>query len=224
MQERDGHRLSVHRLFALIAIGVVAVGCGDGDEDDSTTTASSPGGCKQVDAPPPKNVSFKAPKQTVKKGEALTARVETSCGSFSIALDTSRAPKTVNSFAFLADEGFYDGLPFHRVAPGFVIQGGDPLGNGTGGPGYSVDEKPPGNLAYTKGIVAMAKSSAEPPGRSGSQFYVVTAPDAGLPPEYALIGKVSGGYDVVARIDALGTPQETPKQTVLIEKMTIEKG
>ena len=94
----------------------------------------------------------------------------------------------------------------------------------SGGPGYSVDEKPPANLAYTKGTVAMAKSSADPPGRSGSQFYVVTAADAGLPPEYALVGKVDKGYDVVTKIEKLGTPEETPKQTVLIEKMTIEKG
>ena len=115
----------------------------------------------------------------MKKGEKLTAVVETSCGTFDIALDTKRAPKTANSFAFLAEEGFYDDLTFHRIVPGFVIQGGDPLGTGTGGPGYSVDEKPPANLAYTKGIVAMAKSSAEPPGSSGSQFYVVTGADAG---------------------------------------------
>jgi peptidyl-prolyl cis-trans isomerase B (cyclophilin B) len=150
--------------------------------------------------------------------------VETSCGTFAIALDTKRAPKTVNSFVFLSEEGFYDDLTFHRVAPGFVIQGGDPLGTGTGGPGYSVDEKPPANLAYTKGTVAMAKSSAEPPGRSGSQFFVVLAPDAGLPPEYALVGRVDRGMDVVERIGDLGTPEEKPKQTVLIEKISIEKG
>ena len=107
---------------------------------------------------------------------------------------------------------------------GFVIQGGDPLGDGSGGPGYSVDEKPPAKLAYTKGVVAMAKSSTEPPGRSGSQFFVVTSVDAGFPPEYALLGKVSKGYDVVARINRLATPAEKPKQTVLIEKVTIEKG
>jgi cyclophilin family peptidyl-prolyl cis-trans isomerase len=133
-------------------------------------------------------------------------------------------PITALSFMELARRGFYDGLDFHRVAPGFVIQGGDPLGTGTGGPGYSVDEKPPANLSYTKGTVAMAKSSAEPPGRSGSQLFVVLAPDAGLPPEYALVGKVSEGYDVVERIGKLGTPAEKPKQTVLIEKLSIEKG
>jgi cyclophilin family peptidyl-prolyl cis-trans isomerase len=227
-QEND-RRWIILVVFAVVAAAIVAavlIGrSGGSDESGSdSTAASSAGGCEKVAAPEPKTVSFKVPKQVLKSGEEATAVVETSCGTFEIALDTKRAPKTANSFAFLAEEGFYDDLAFHRVAPGFVIQGGDPEGTGTGGPGYSVDEKPPANLAYTKGIVAMAKSSAEPPGRSGSQFYVVTAPDAGLPPEYALVGKVSKGYDVVEKIDALGTPEEKPKQTVLIESMTIDQG
>ena len=228
MQQGVDRRLIILAVFALVAVGVVAailIGrSGGDDESDSTSTTASSGGCKTVTAPKPKHVSLKAPKQTVQKGEKLTAVVATSCGTFDIALDTTRAPKTTNSFAYLSEEGFYDDLTFHRIAPGFVIQGGDPLGNGTGGPGYSVDEKPPSNLSYTKGTVAMAKTSAEPPGRSGSQFYVVTAPDAGLPPEYALVGKVDSGYDVVDRIDKLGTPAEKPKQTVLIESITIKKG
>ncbi len=212
-------------VFALIAAGVVAaILISRGGGSDSTTAASS-SGCKQVEAPQPKTVSFKAPKQVLSTGQKATAVVETSCGTFEIALDTARAPKTANSFAFLAEEGFYDGLTFHRVAPEFVIQGGDPLGTGTGGPGYSVDEKPPANLAYTKGIVAMAKSPAEPPGRSGSQFFVVLSADAGLPPEYALVGEVDKGFDVVERIGKLGNPEtEKPKQTVLIEKISIEHG
>jgi cyclophilin family peptidyl-prolyl cis-trans isomerase len=211
-------------VFALIAAGVVAailVSRGGGGDSNATAGVA---GCKQVEAPQPKQVSYKAPKQAVTKGEKLTAVVDTSCGSFEIALDSARAPKTVNSFVFLAEEGFYDGLSFHRVAPGFVIQGGDPLGDGTGGPGYSVDEKPPANLSYTKGTVAMAKSSAEPPGRSGSQFFVVLAADAGLPPEYALVGRISKGFGTVERIGELGTPAEKPEQTVLIEKVSIEKG
>jgi peptidyl-prolyl cis-trans isomerase B (cyclophilin B) len=230
MEEKRDPRLAILAVFALLAVGVVAVilisrsGGDDDSGDSSTTAANNASGCKEVEAPAPKKVKLKAPKQTLQKGEEVTAVVATSCGIFKIALDTTRAPKTANSFAYLAEEGFYDDLTFHRVAPGFVIQGGDPLGTGTGGPGYSVDEKPPSNLSYTKGTVAMAKSSAEPPGRSGSQFYVVTAPDAGLPPEYALVGKVSEGYDAVARIDKLGTPEEKPKQTVLIESITIEKG
>jgi peptidyl-prolyl cis-trans isomerase B (cyclophilin B) len=224
MQQGPDRRLFILAGFLVVAVGVVAailLSRGGGD-DDSSTTASS-GGCKEVEAPAPKKISLKAPPQTVKKGEKLTAVVETSCGTFDIVLDSSRAPKTVNSFVFLSEEGFYDDLTFHRIAPGFVIQGGDPLGNGVGGPGYTVVEKPPANLSYTKGVVAMAKSAAEPAGSSGSQFYVVLAPDAGLPPEYALVGKVSEGYDVVARIGKLGTPAEKPKQTVLIEKITIEK-
>jgi peptidyl-prolyl cis-trans isomerase B (cyclophilin B) len=227
MQEGADRRWIILVVFALIAVGVVAailIGRGGGDDDDGAATASGGDGCEQVEAAKPKQVSLKAPPQTVQKGEDLTAVMETSCGSFEIALDSSRAPKTVNSFVYLVEEGFYDGLGFHRIAPGFVIQGGDPLGDGTGGPGYSVDEKPPANLAYTKGTVAMAKSSAEPPGRSASQFYVVTAPDAGLPPEYALVGKVSEGYDTVARIAELATPGEKPKQPVLIEEVTIERG
>jgi cyclophilin family peptidyl-prolyl cis-trans isomerase len=155
------------------------------------------------------------------------------CGSFEIALDTGRAPKTTNSFAYLAREGFYDGLDFNRVVSGFVVQGGDPLGGGggpgyggpgSGGPGYSVTEKPPADTAYTKGVVAMAKSFDEPSGRSGSQFFVVTSLDTGYPPEYALLGKVSKGYDVVQRINKLGGDAEKPRQPVLIEKVTIEKG
>jgi len=207
-------------VVAAVVVGAILIGRSGGDDGNGTAGAE---GCKQVPEPKPKQVSFAKPKQTVKKGEEVSARIETSCGDFTIALDSQRAPKTVNSFVFLSEEGFYDGLSFHRIVPGFVIQGGDPLGNGTGGPGYSVDEKPPANLAYTKGVVAMAKSSAEPPGRSGSQFYVVTGADAGLPPEYALVGRVSEGMDVVERIGKLGTPSEKPKQPVIIEHAVIER-
>ena len=230
MEEQGAdRRWIILAVFAVIAVGVVAavlISRGGGSDDassSSSSTEASAGGCKKVEAPEPKTVSLKKPKQVLKPGEEATAVMKTSCGTFKIALDTKRAPKTANSFAFLAEEGFYDDLTFHRIVPGFVIQGGDPEGTGTGGPGYKVVEKPPANLAYTKGMVAMAKSSAEPPGTSGSQFYVVTAPDAGLPPEYALVGKVSEGYSTVARIEKQGTPQETPKQTVLIEEVTIER-
>jgi peptidyl-prolyl cis-trans isomerase B (cyclophilin B) len=177
-----------------------------------------------VEPPEPRQEELKAPEQTVEKGEKLTAVVETSCGTFEIALATDEAPKTVNSFVYLVEEGFYDGLGFHRIVPEFVIQGGDPLGEGSGGPGYSVVEKPPANLAYTKGAVAMAKTSAEPPGTSGSQFFVVTGADAGLPPEYALVGRVSEGLDVVEKIGELPTEGETPREPVVMERVTIERG
>jgi len=225
MGDQLDRRWIILGVFAVIAIGVVAailISRGGGGDGSATTVSAN--GCREVEAPAPKHLKLKAPKQTVKRGEKLTAVMRTSCGAFDIALDTRRAPKTANSFVYLVERGFYDGLTFHRIVPGFVIQGGDPLGNGLGGPGYKVVEKPPANLAYTKGVVAMAKSSADPPGSSGSQFYVVTGADAGLPPEYALLGKVSKGYPVVARIGKLGTASEKPKQTVLIEKVTIEKG
>jgi cyclophilin family peptidyl-prolyl cis-trans isomerase len=225
MEQGTDRRLFILAGFAVVAVVVVAailISRGGGSDDSSTTAAS--GGCKEVEAPAPKKVSLKAPPQTVKKGEKLTAAVQTSCGDFDIALDSSKAPKTVNSFVYLSDEGFYDELDFPRIATGFVIQGGSPSNSTLGGPGYKVVEKPPANLAYTKGIVAMAKGPTEPPGSSGSQFFVVTSADAGLPPEYALVGKVDKGLDVVERIGKLGTPEEKPKQTVLIEKITIEKG
>jgi peptidyl-prolyl cis-trans isomerase B (cyclophilin B) len=229
-QQAPDRRWIILAVFAVIAIGVVAAvlisrGGGSDNSSSSSSTEASSGGCKKVEAPEPKTVSFKKPKQVLKPGERATVVMKTSCGTFEIALDTKRAPKTANSFAFLVEEGFYDDLTFHRIVPGFVIQGGDPEGTGAGGPGYKVEEKPPANLAYTKGVVAMAKSAAEPPGTSGSQFYVVTAPDAGLPPEYALLGKVSKGYSTVVRIEKQGAEGQDgpPKQTVLIEEATLER-
>ncbi|MDP9188208.1 MAG: peptidylprolyl isomerase, partial [Actinomycetota bacterium] len=124
------------------------------------------------------------------------------------------------------EQGFYDGTSIHRIQRDFVIQGGDPAGDGTGGPGYSVDEPPPDDLTYAAGTVAMAKSEVEPPGRSGSQFFVVTAPaDAGLPPDYALLGRVIEGFEVVDAIEALGDPTGAdgpPTAPVLIDGVEIE--
>lgn len=229
--DRSWSTRAVLALVAALTVAFALAACG-GDSGDETATPTAADttattedkGCEQVAAPKPKNVSFKAAEQVLKRGEKATAVIETNCGTFEIALDTERAPKTANSFAFLVEEGFYDNLTFHRVVPGFVIQGGDPEGTGIGGPGYSVDEAPPANLSYTKGVVAMAKSSVDPPGRSGSQFYVVTAPDAGLPPEYALVGRVTEGLEVITQIEELGGAEEKPSQTVLIEKATIERG
>ena len=216
-------REALHR--APLVAGVAAVilaGCGEGGEE--TTTAA--GGCRQADQPAPKRIRLKPPSQEVSRGEKLTAVIGTSCGRFEIALDSKRSPKTVNSFVYLARDGFYDGLTFHRIVTDFVVQGGDPAGSGEGGPGYHVEEAPPPNLAYTEGVVAMAKSPVDPPGRSGSQFFVVIVPDAGLPPQYALLGRVSSGLDVVEKIGEAGTRSEAgrPRQTVLIDSVQIERG
>lgn len=218
MGERQERKSTVSAALTMVVLAAAVAGCGGGSD-----TASVPG-CKSVEAPEPKEVSLPAPAQTVTPGEALTAVVRTSCGRFEIALDTQKAPKTTNSFAYLARKGFYDGLDFNRVVSGFVVQGGDPRGDGSGGPGYTITEPPPADTEYTKGVVAMAKSLDEPSGISGSQFFVVTSLDAGYPPEYALLGRVSKGYEVVARINELGTPDEEPKIPVLIESLTIEKG
>jgi cyclophilin family peptidyl-prolyl cis-trans isomerase len=203
-------------VFAVIAIGVVAgiliSRSGGDDSSTASTAAKAKNGCKEVEAPEPKNVKLKAPEETIEAGEEQTAVVETSCGTFKIELDTKQAPITTNSFAYLAEEGVYDDLSFLRIAPGFVIQGGDPTETQSGDAGYKVEEKPPANLEYTKGVVAMAKSSAEPPGTSGSQFFVVTSPDAGLPPEYALVGKVTEGLDVVETIGKLGPRRARPSR------------
>jgi cyclophilin family peptidyl-prolyl cis-trans isomerase len=149
--------------------------------------------------------------------------VSTTCGDFAITLDAKRAPKTGGSFASLAKQGFYDGTTFHRIVAGFVIQGGDPKGDGTGGPGYSVVEAPPKSLQYTKGVVAMAKTQLEKPGTSGSQFFIVTGEAVQLPPEYALLGKVTAGQDVVEKIAASATDQATeqPIDAVVIKSVRV---
>jgi cyclophilin family peptidyl-prolyl cis-trans isomerase len=161
----------------------------------------------------------------VTRGESLTATVDTSCGRFDIDLDTSTSPKTVNSFAYLAKKGFYDDTTFGRIVPHFVIQGGDPTQTGSGGPGYDVIEPPPANASYRMGTVAMAKAAVAPSGQSGSQFFVVTAEDAGLPPNYAILGKVTKGFDVVKRIGTLGDPKSgdvgKPRATVLIRQIRV---
>lgn len=198
--------------------------CGGGGEEESTS-AALPRGCQEAQAPPPKRVDLKPPRRKVGRSQSLVAAVDTSCGSFEIALDAKDSPKTVSSFVYLAREGVYDDTTFHKIVPRFVIQGGDPLGTGSGGPGYSVDEPPPGKVEYTRGTVAMAKAATEPPGRSGSQFFVVTAADAGLAPQYALLGEVSSGENVVDRIASLGDPVSgqtgTPLATVVIRKVTV---
>jgi len=210
------------RLTAIAAATAIALLAGCGGGGGGTTNAALPAGCSEVAKPPAKQLHLAPPRETL-KGPA-TATVETSCGSFVIALATSQAPKTTSSFAYLARQGAYDNTLFHRIVPGFVVQGGDPTGTGTGGPGYSVDEPPPRNLSYTQGVVAMAKTQVEPPGRSGSQFFVVTVPDAGLTPDYALLGHVTSGYDVVQRIEQLGTPGGVPKAPVVIKTVSIQGG
>jgi cyclophilin family peptidyl-prolyl cis-trans isomerase len=148
-----------------------------------------------------------------------TATMKTSKGELVIALDAVAAPKTVNSFVFLARYHYYDGLNFHRIIPGFVLQGGCPVGNGTGGPGYRFADELPAPGRYQIGSLAMANAG---PDTNGSQFFVISGPDgASLPPAYSLFGAVIKGGDVVAAIDGVGTRAGTPTENVVIESVTI---
>jgi cyclophilin family peptidyl-prolyl cis-trans isomerase len=207
-------------LLALLVLALAA-GCGGGGSSSETTSAASTG-CESVDAPEARDPGSRtAPTAPLAPGTTYTLTFETSCGPFTVTLDPASAPKTTASLVALAKEGFFDDTIFHRVARGFAIQGGDPTQTGSGGPGYSTVDVPPSDAAYTKGVVAMAKGVTEPPGTSGSQFFVVTGADAGLPPEYAIVGKVTKGMGTVERIDALGGQDGPPSQPIVVERVTI---
>jgi cyclophilin family peptidyl-prolyl cis-trans isomerase len=125
----------------------------------------------------------------------------------------------VNSFVFLARYHYYDGVIFHRIIPGFVLQGGDPTGTGTGGPGYKFEDELPAPGRYQVGSLAMANAG---PNTNGSQFFIISGSDGvRLPPQYALFGAVVSGGDVVTKIDALGTRSGKPTEEVVIESVTI---
>ena len=205
--------------IVLVSASVLASGCGSGSSDSS---ASAGGGCKTVDAPAPRDPgNHAAPTQPLPRGKTTTLTFDTSCGSFTITLDPTNAPHASASLAALAKDGYFDDTIFHRVVPGFVIQGGDPTQIGFGGPGYSTVDPPPKTATYTKGVVAMAKTETEPAGTAGSQFFVVTGADAGLTPDYAIVGKVTDGMDTVMRIDALGVGDGSPSQPVVIDRVTV---
>jgi peptidyl-prolyl cis-trans isomerase B (cyclophilin B) len=218
--------MSLSRLALLLALVLGLAACGGDDEEEAAEPpAVAEGPCRQVEAPKPKADGGQAkPVGTLDAAKTYRLVVRTSCGEFTIELDQKSAPRTTASLVSLARNGFYDGTTFHRVVPGFVIQGGDPTGTGTGGPGYSTVDVPPPGTSYTVGTVAMAKAGFEEPGTSGSQFFVVTAPDAGLPPDYAVVGTVTEGMQTVSAIESLGTGDGPPSRSVVIEKVTVETG
>jgi peptidyl-prolyl cis-trans isomerase B (cyclophilin B) len=220
--------------IVLVATALLLAGCGGGDDDNGDSAATdtqaattngttNAAGCTEVTPPEPRQEGGGEKETELPDGKKPELVVETNCGNFTIALDQEAAPNTVASVAGLAEQGFYDDTTFHRIIPGFVIQGGDPTATGTGGPGYSTVDTPKESTTYKKGTVAMAKTPTEAPGTSGSQFFVVTGADAGLPPEYAVIGEVTEGLDVVERIGQLGDPTtEEPTQVVVIERMRLK--
>jgi peptidyl-prolyl cis-trans isomerase B (cyclophilin B) len=197
-----------------------------------TATVVACGGTVPAAASKAKPTYTKPPPMTIDTKKTYTVTMETSCGTMEISFDAKQAPNTVNSLVFLIQHHFYDGLIFHRISQGFVIQGGDPKGDGSGGPGYTTVDAPGSNAKYPIGTVAMAKTSSEPNGTAGSQFFIVTSNSAqsALAPggtgQYAIVGHVTSGLDVVNKIAAIpiqgGTPDGAPSQTVYMIKVTVK--
>jgi peptidyl-prolyl cis-trans isomerase B (cyclophilin B) len=229
-------RLALLTVAFTAALGLAA--CGEDDDDaaspttvvSSTVSSAAPlgdngpaadGTCADVAAPAPRADGAESPPEgTLDPEQAWTLTFDTSCGTFVVALDSRSAPNTAASLVALAESGFFDDTVFHRIVPGFVIQGGDPTQSGSGGPGYSVVDRPAADARYVRGVVAMAKSAQDPAGTAGSQFFVVTGDDAGLPPEYAVVGEVIDGLDVIAAIGELVDPAtERPLRPVVIESV-----
>jgi cyclophilin family peptidyl-prolyl cis-trans isomerase len=221
-------------------IAVALAGCGDDEEtleapaptpaEEQTTPATptqeqaakTPGGCEQVTPPAPREPErSQKPDAGLDSSKTWTLNVKTNCGDFTITLDLNTAPNASASLVSLARSGYFDGTIFHRIAPGFVIQGGDPTATGNGGPGYKTVDKPPADARYTRGVVAMAKTQTERPGTGGSQFFVVTAADSRLPADYAVVGAVTEGLGVVRRIGRLGNQAQQPTEPVVISTVEV---
>jgi len=173
-----------------------------------------------ADGSSPKTQRFDGPPpMVIDPAKRYTAEMVTSKGTMTIALDPIAAPKTVNNFVFLARYHYFEGITFHRVIPGFVLQGGDPEGTGRGGPGYRFEDELPKPGRYEIGSLAMANAG---PDTNGSQFFVISGPDgAALPPSYSLFGKVVKGLEVIPAIEAIGSRSGTPSEKVTIESVTI---
>ena len=162
-----------------------------------------------------------APPMIIDSSKSYSATMVTSHGTLEIVLDALGAPKTVNSFVYLARWHYYDGVIFHRVIPGFVLQGGDPTATGTGGPGYKFEDELPKPGRYEVGSLAMANAG---PNTNGSQFFVISGPvGVRLPPLYSHFGKVVKGLDVVAAINDVGSSSGKPRERVVIESVTISE-
>ena len=250
--ERDAQRHRRERILTTVgvviaivlvgAIGVVAFGGDDNDQASASPSLSPSVSPSQAaiacDAKAPKSADQtkptfkKTPPMTIDPAKTYVATIETSCGTIVVDLDAEHAPIGVNSFVFLAKKGFYDGLTFHRIVKDFVIQGGDPKGDGTGGPGYQFAiETTPKVTFDSAGIIAYANSG---PDSNGSQFFITLAPTPQLDPtaqaSYTIFGKVTRGLDVVRTIGNIpGTPNpgipgenSVPTQTVYIDSVTIE--
>lgn len=168
-----------------------------------------------------RTTSFNAPPSFIIDPESkYSAEMETNFGSLTIDLFSKKAPVTVNNFVFLSLYHYYDGLSFHRIIPDFVVQGGDPVGNGTGGPGYRFRDELPQEGEYDYGTLAMANAG---PNTNGSQFFIVSGISGQqLPPLYSIFGKVISGLETVQLLNSKGTQGGRPTESCIIEKVTVK--
>jgi cyclophilin family peptidyl-prolyl cis-trans isomerase len=233
----DARRLAV--LAAALALLGAAAACSDDHPETgappatsaaaTTAAATGPTACDHTPpSPAPDPQTYAAPpRREIDPERSYTATLDTSCGEIVIALDAARAPVAVNNFVALARDGFYDGLTFHRVVEGFVIQGGDPEGDGTGGPGYTFEDELPTD-GYPPGSVAMANAG---PNTNGSQFFIVTG-QAPLPNAFTRFGRVTRGLDVARRIEGFADPgadpgdpeAQRPTEPIYISEVTVAEG
>ena len=173
---------------------------------------------------PPKQYASPPP-DTIDRAKTYTATVDTSAGAMTLELFASEAPLTVNNFVHLARDGFYEDCQFHRVISGFMIQGGCPKGDGTGGPGYRFQDEPV-TRKYVRGTLAMANAG---PNTNGSQFFIVHGADAGLPPNYTIFGMLTDGGDVLDTLAnspvtrSRGGENSSPAERLVINNITIEE-
>jgi len=217
------------RLVLLLAAVTALAACGGKKEAGSlgttnATTTVDANGCHSIKTPDPEKRHAPKPTLTLDPKKTYDVTLETNCGSITIQLDVKDSPKTTASFVSLVRRRFFVGTIFHRIIPGFVIQGGDPTGSGTEGPGYETVEAPPKSTKYTEGVVAMAKTQDEAAGTAGSQFFIVIGPDAAtLTPDYALLGTVTKGLDVAKQIGNFGDPNTgSISRLIEIEKATVD--
>jgi cyclophilin family peptidyl-prolyl cis-trans isomerase len=201
-------------------LGLSGRGGGKKKGDNPVVSQKAPS-CPNADGSSPKTMKFAAaPGMCIDPAKKYTAEMKTTKGTMTIELDAKKAPKTVNNFVFLSRYHFYDGVSFHRIIPGFVVQGGDPQGTGAGDPGYKFADELPKAGEYQVGSLAMANSGAN---TNGSQFFIIVG-DQGvqLPPKYSLFGKVTSGIEVAKALEAVGTPDAgTPKEPVQMDSVTI---
>ncbi|HUZ21363.1 MAG TPA: peptidylprolyl isomerase [Acidimicrobiales bacterium] len=176
--------------------------------------------CPPADGSAAKTQHFdEVPPMCIDLSKRYTAEMRTTKGSMTLALDAIGAPRTANNFVFLARYHYFDDVAFHRIIPGFVVQGGDPTGSGAGSPGYRFEDELPPPGRYEIGSLAMANAG---PDTNGSQFFIISGPQGTqLPPLYSLFGKVVSGLDVLEAIEKTGSGSGRPAERVLIESVTI---